>query len=102
MMAKGYKGCCNHNSKFSFFSITELKQSIHSIWCVSKSSYYSLLQVCETHLNSSKVTIVAIIPNNERVTPIIVSTDSAVKRSPEGRQFSKKRNLEQISWNSNQ
>jgi len=48
------------------------------------------------------VTIVAIIPNNERVTPIIVSTDSAVKRSPEGRQFSKKINLEQISWNSNQ
>ena len=31
---------------------------------------------------------------------MIVSTDSAVKSSPEGKQFSKNINLEQISWKS--
>jgi len=40
--------------------------------------------IYETHLNRSKVTMVAMIPIRERTTPMIVRTSSVVLSGPDG------------------
>jgi len=54
------------------------------VWNMLNLHRSTCMYVYKTHLNRSKVTMVAMIPIRERTTPTIVRTSSVVSSGPDG------------------